>query len=260
MNASPPVPMDLAHAAAHFVSKHCVALLRPDPKQAGQVAMVGSGTLVRLRGRRFILTATHVWQALRNHPVVHYTLVQRMNHSAQLNRQALTAHSLPEVPDGHLTPTSPDLTLLELNPIDADLIETRLSFMNLSRPFVARDDEISQDILVAGAPGELGKPELNHLSFELRGVFAEGDVEWDTEGDFEFITLKPTQELDSPISFRGGVSGGGLWLISYFPKSGGGIDYEIFLLGVVFWQDGERIRCHSRKSVTVLAQQMLGTT
>jgi len=77
MSVNPPVPTDVAHAAAPFVSKHCVALLRPDPMQAGRVAMVGSGTLVRLRGRRFILTATHVWQALRNHSAIHYALVWR---------------------------------------------------------------------------------------------------------------------------------------------------------------------------------------
>jgi len=37
----------------------------------------------------------------------------------------------------------------------------------------------------------------------------------------------------------------------------GGIDYEAFLLGVAFYQDGDNIRCHSRKSIAKLAQKVL---
>jgi len=88
--------------------------------------MVGSGTLVQFRDRRFILTATHVWQRLRKHDVIHFTMVRGMNHSSQIRREALTPHSLDDIPYEDLTPTSPDLTLLELNPIDANRIETRL--------------------------------------------------------------------------------------------------------------------------------------
>jgi len=52
------------------------------------------------------------------------------------------------------------------------------------------------------------------------------------------------------------MSGGGLWLISYFPKPDGGIDYEAFLVGVAFFQSDEKIRCHSRQSMAKLAQKL----
>ena len=69
-------------------------------------------------------------------------------------------------------------------------------------------------------------------------------------------TIKPSQDADSPVERWGGMSGGGLWLLSYFPKPDGEIDYDVFLLGVAFFQDGEEIRCHSRKSIAKLAQKV----
>ncbi len=71
--------------------------------------------------------------------------------------------------------------------------------MPLNKVFNAREDELHQDILVAGAPGVLGKSEWDHLAFELRGVFANGEVREESEGDLAFITIKPSQDADSPI-------------------------------------------------------------
>jgi hypothetical protein len=227
-----PVPNERAHDAASFVARYCLALLEPDSTAAGGVRMVGSGTLVRYRGRPFILTATHVWQRLRKRGIIHFTMTRDINHSSQIVRESLTPYSLDAIPYENLAPTSPDLTLLELNPVDASLIETRLSFMPLEKSFNARDDEIQQDILVAGAPGVLGKSEWDHLHFELRGVFAQGEIREESDGDLAFITVTPSQDADSPIKAWGGMSGGGPWLLSYFPKPGGDIDYEVFLLGV----------------------------
>jgi hypothetical protein len=251
------ISIEKAHAAASFVARYSLALLRPDSGSASGVRMVGSGTLVRFRNRRFILTATHVWQVLRKYDVVHFTMVRGLNHSSQIKREALTAYSLDDIPYDKLTPISPDLTLLELNPIDANRIETRLGFVSLSRAFNAREDELHRDILVTGAPGVLGKSEWDHLAFELRAVFANGEILEESEGDLAFITINPSQDADSPIKEWGGMSGGGLWLLSYFPKPDGEVDYEAFLLGVVFFQKGEEIRCHSRKSIATLAQKVL---
>jgi hypothetical protein len=251
------VPNERAHDAASFVGRHCVALLEPDSYAAGGVRMVGSGTLVRFRRRSFILTATHVWQRLRKHDVIHFTMVRGMNHSSKVSREALKPYSLGDIAYQDLTPTSPDLTLLELNPVDANLIETRLSFMPLEKAFNARKDELHQDILVAGAPGVLGKSEWDHLAFEIRGVFAKGEIREESDGDLDFIIIDPSQDADSPIKEWGGMSGGGLWLIDYFPKPDGGIDYDVFLLGVAFFQTGETIRCHSRKSIAKLARAVL---
>ena len=92
------VPIERAHDAASFVGRYCVALLRPDFHSAGGVGMVGSGSLVRYRGRRFILTATHVWQQLRKQDMIHFTMVREMNHSSQINREALTPYSLDDIP------------------------------------------------------------------------------------------------------------------------------------------------------------------
>ena len=133
--------------------------------------MKGSGTLVLFRGRRFILTATHVWQELRKHDVVHFTMARGLNHSSKVRRAHLTPYSLDDIAYDDLTGTStPDLTFLELSPDDANLIETRLSFTVLSKAFKPPEGELAQDIVVAGAPGALGKLEWDYLSFEIRAV------------------------------------------------------------------------------------------
>ena len=68
--------------------------------------------------------------------------------------------------------------------------------------------------------------------------------------------MRPSQDSDSPIVDWRGMSGGGLWLISYFPKPSGEIDYEVFLRGVTFFQNGDKLHCHSRKSIAALAKML----
>jgi hypothetical protein len=82
-------------------------------------------------------------------------------------------------------------------------------------------------------------------AFELRAVFAHGDIAQESEGDLAFITITPSQDADSPFKKWEGMSGGGLWLVSYFPKPDRAIDYVVFLIGVAFFQTGAQIRCHS---------------
>jgi len=53
------------------------------------------------------------------------------------------------------------------------------------------------------------------------------------------------------------MRGGGLWLLSYFPKPEGGIDDNAFLLDVGSFQSGKEIRCHARTSIAKLIQKVL---
>jgi hypothetical protein len=75
---SNPIPLERSDAAGSFAAKHSLALLEPDPDAPGGVAMCGSGTLVLLQGRRFILTAT----VLRKHETIYYTMTHEFRDRA----------------------------------------------------------------------------------------------------------------------------------------------------------------------------------
>jgi hypothetical protein len=95
--------------------------------------------------------------------------------------------------------------LLELNPVDAKLMSTRLAFVALNKAFKPREDELHQEILVMGAPGVLGQSEWDHLAFQVRGVFASGEIRQESEGDLAFITITTPQ--DAVLSVRSGLFG-----------------------------------------------------
>jgi hypothetical protein len=257
------VPDERARDAAAYVAKHSAALLTPSPTRAGGVHLTGSGALVRLNDRRFVLTATHVWNKLKKHDTIHFTSVPEINHSSTISRHSLKAYSLDESIE-EVTPTSPDLTLLELSPIDIGRIEARLTFIPINKDWKARENEIDQHMVLMGAPGVLRKPESGALSFDLLGIFAERDIKEEKVADLGFIIIRPTKHPELDIKDWRGVSGGGLWLVSYFANANGKIDYEPVLVGTAFHQDtesGDRIRCLSRESLnSLLKKHGLGHT
>jgi hypothetical protein len=106
-----------------------------------------------------------------------------------------------------------------------------------------------------GAPGVLRKHEPGTLFFELVGIFAEKDVTEEKAADLGFMIIAPTKLPDLDIRDWRGVSGGGLWLISYFIDAKGKIDYEPVLIGTAFYQDNGRIRCLSRESLNKLLKK-----
>ena len=92
------ISTERAHAAASFICKHTVALLRPDAVSASGVHLVDSGTLVLFRNKRFILTATHVWQKLRKYDFVHLTKARDLTHTSTIRRADLKPYSLDDIP------------------------------------------------------------------------------------------------------------------------------------------------------------------
>src|SRR5271155_5574638 len=80
--------------AASFVGKHSVAFLLPDQGAPGGIGLRASGSLVTFDQRYFVLTATHVWIALRPSPIIHCSAIADISHDFNLPREALTPFSL----------------------------------------------------------------------------------------------------------------------------------------------------------------------
>lgn len=241
--------------AASFISKHSVALLLPDQSWPGGVRPVGSGSLVAFDGRRFILTATHVWSVLRRSSTIYYSAIAERPHSAGLHKDSLTPYSLDDNVKENPKPFDADLTLLELHAVDSRTMDARLSFSSLER----EDEGPINDFVTIGSPGVLSGPDstvANTLFMELRAIFVE-TVKHEGERDgIDFLRALPFQDPNSPIQDYRGLSGGGLWSIHYYPEKTADERYEVFLIGVNFYQDGKEIRCVGRKAIKKLIQKV----
>ncbi len=152
---------------------------------------------------------------------------------------------------------SQDLTLLELHAEDAaEMVRLGLSFYDLRTSQYSSDEEYGPDYFIIGAPKSAEVIANSELSFEIRsvGVNILDEVVVDDATRFA--------EVEGVEADYSGMSGGGLWEISY-PASGG---HRVFLMGVVVREPQQlqstedtcsavgsiTIRCSSRESIKEL--------
>jgi len=241
--------------AASFISKHSVALLLPDQPRPGGVRPVGSGSLVTFDLRHFILTATHVWAALQRESTIYYSAIAERSHGAGLHKDSLTPYSLDDNIKVNPKPFDADVTLLELHVADCRNMGARLSFFPLER----EEREPIGDCVIIGSPGVLAQKdptETNTLSMELRAIFLAELIEEGERDGLDFLKALPCQDPISPIQDYRGLSGGGLWSVHYYPENAADKRYEVFLIGVNFYQDDKQIRCLGRKAIKRLVQKV----
>jgi hypothetical protein len=149
---------------------------------------------------------------------------------------------------------SPDLTLFELHAEDAaEMVRLGLNFYDLRTSQYLSDAEYGPDYFIIGAPKSAEVIANRELSFEVRcaGVNILDEVVVDDATRFT--------EVEAVEADYSGMSGGGLWEISY-PASGGD---RVFLVGVVVREPQQlqstvdtcssvgstMIRCSSRQSL-----------
>ncbi len=247
--------------AASFVGKHSVAFLLPDKGAPGGVGLRASGSLVTLDHKYFVLTATHVWAALRHSPIINCSAIADISHDFKLPVESLHSYSL----DDNLEKTlgagkkleefDPDLTLLEFHPADRGRMEARSSFFPLER----EPHPEMNDWVMIGAPGVLAHKdarEINTLSFEIRSIFVDTLTQEAERNGLDFLRGLPYQDPSNVIQNYQGMSGGGLWSLSYYPDKVADERYEVFLIGVIFWQKDKEIRCLGRKAIKQLIQKV----
>jgi hypothetical protein len=247
--------------AANFIGKHTVAFLLPDRSAPGGVCLRASGTLVTFDQRHFILTANHVWAALRKSPIIHYSAIADFSHDVNMPREALTAYALNDGLDAELEAGKeleefdPDLTLLELHPTDYRRLQNGFLFFQLER----EAHGVTNDWVTIGAPGVLAQKdarETNTLSFEIRAIFLETLTQEREHDGLDFLRGLPYEDSESQVQDYRGMSGGGLWSLSYYPDKLADERYEVFLIGVIFWQEDKEIRCLGRRAIKQLIQRV----
>jgi hypothetical protein len=242
--------------ACRFVCKHSIAFLEVDK---GFVHLRGSGTLVTFDREKFILTANHVWRKLRQKTKICISMIDEITHRTEIYNAALEACSLSEVANPHSL--SADLTLLKINPIDHGRLSSRLSFYPFGREKRGQED-LANDYVIIGAPGQVATSDPvdpTVLDFEIRATPV-GKIEEEDHPDLglDFVTVYPYKDQNSPLYEYNGLSGGGLWELSYAPDDTAvdGFRYEAMFFGVNFLQQREdatkpweKVRCLGRRAV-----------
>jgi hypothetical protein len=157
---------------------------------------------------------------------------------------------------------SQDLTRLELHAEDAaEMLRLGLSFYDLgTSQYSSDDEEYGPDYFIIGAPKSEEFIADRKLNFEIRSAGVNILEEVTVDGVLRFVEVEAAEAKFS------GMSGGGLWEISY-PPSGGG--HRVFLLGVVVREPQQlqstvdssssgvsrTIRCSSRQSIQELFEK-----
>jgi len=248
----PKVPTETYIQASQFIQKHTLSLLKGSrsPNTPEQTAVVGTGSLIWIRDKYFLLTAGHVWAAFDGEAAIFISRIDSITHSSYLLKDALTPTTFVEL--GEETPWSPDLVLLEIPKPMATELETRHSFfaIALEKPEPA-ELQWQPDYIAMGTPGMLSEVEPDALYFEVRGFFCH-PIEYEEQDDVDFVVIRPHQEELSDlkkVTDFGGMSGGGFWEVLYFTTEDGKIDFNLRFLGVVFWQDDGLLRCQGRKAI-----------
>lgn len=219
---------------------------------------VGTATCVAAGGACHLLTAAHVWQAVRGDSFALSLESERL--LVEIPRRIIEPRLLA---DGVGSEWGPDLALLRLPDLYARDIGLTKVFYNLD---LRRAESVQgpprNDVglwAVIGAPGEQSTfgP---HEAVLRTTVFASGVVTASERGDWDYLDLSFDHQgrPELPESY-GGLSGSGLWqMLVNKSASTGQVSWDgaARLEGVAFYQTAKHrgfIRCHGRKSIYVHA-------
>jgi hypothetical protein len=241
---SPRAPIERSQLAREELLRHSTVFLNSTGTNA-------TATLVKFKESRFfLLTAQHViriiedqkekWSYQNLERVVRYLIHPPTR--TDLGKEALY---------------SPDLTLLELHSEDAaEMVHLGLRFYDWGTLQFLSDGEYRPDYFIIGAPKSSEVLENRELSFEIRCVGVDILPEINVDGVTRFIEVRA---IESDYS---GMSGGGLWEISYPTPT----THSVFLVGVVVREPQQlqstedvvsfvssaTIQCSTRESITEL--------
>ena len=238
----------------------CLSPNDPDPR----LRLIGSGTLVEIEGKHYILTAAHVWYETRGAEEVGLTLTEYPSYSfLRIPRAAILDKCLW---DNHVSEWGPDIAILQLPNSFVSTIAAHKSFLNLPRQKATFISQLGTSVdglwAITGMVGEFSEVQTteqnrtNTANVNARAFFSIGPRIHESNG-YDFLDISAKQDLPGVPSDFGGISGGGLWEISLSMGESGKVFWDgksRHFRGIAFWQsaisDGRRmIRCHGPRSI-----------
>lgn len=261
------IPDELFQSIKDELLTYFVSMAACDARDK-RVVPLGSGTLVKLRDRRFILTAAHVWDESKWARGILFGL-RETEASFVIERKNLNPQLLPAAAQAE---DGPDIALIELSPNDAGTFEARKSFLDLDMQRSSLGEnplkECNGLFAVVGIVGE--KSEVVHredgaVVANLRGDAFFGTLDKRTEvKGWDYLDLSADSSLPHVPDSFGGVSGGSVWQIDLQMKNGSiGWDRKRLFRGVPFYQlrpkEGVQVlRCNGPKALYEAAWKEFG--
>lgn len=231
---------------------------RPVP----ELKLIGSGTLIDIAGKGYILTAGHVWAATAGADSLHLLM---MSGRSRVEIPCIDISASTIWDRAASSEWGPDLALLEIPAPQLGSIRACKSFLNYglqSDNFYQHPSKYEKTLwAVYGVVDEFSDVTVNQqersLNAELvgRAFFGRVTETHDREG-FDYYDTGANLQLPGVPSSFGGVSGGGLWQVGLEISKSGEYSWNgrRGFRGVAFWQssnsDGQRIvRCHGPRSI-----------
>ena len=226
-----------------------------------EFALIGSGTLIEIEGRKGILTAHHVITELKKYTQLGLSLLP-YEHRYAIPTNHL---SIIEVAKPYINSIRPDLSVIILPETSIGRLLAHKSFWNISRwrenVLLKPVDPVEGVWIVYGFPAELTTNKIPTKGFEeiksYHSICGYAPIEkYYEEEEFDYLDVSVSYmgRVDLPQSF-GGLSGGGLWQAPFFRSEHGELqNRDPILAGMAFYQtdikENKRyIICHGRNSI-----------
>lgn len=121
-----------ADEIADHLGRYSICLLGASVEPDTRLELLGSGTLIELEGARYVLTATHVWDAISKFQAMALTLYpDDRSHSCVIKHDHLTVHWLPHPPQPSETEWGPDMCAILIPASRAATIAAVKSFYTI---------------------------------------------------------------------------------------------------------------------------------
>jgi hypothetical protein len=225
-----------------------------------ELHLCGSASLVCIEDEVFILTATHVWNLMKDAAGVGLTLDKEdVDHRCFIPVEAIYAYGPKLVSERD--PWGPDMQLLKIPSDYVTRLKGQKQFYPLTTEIPEPPNVSSLEVwILMGSPAEQSKALPKHVSLTMNGIFATIRSEYNFSGLDYF-------DLDMRISFPGipkwfdGVSGGGLWSVLLYGSPNGDIRWITTLVGMACWQlplqaEIRPVRCLGSKSIRSLISEI----
>jgi hypothetical protein len=230
-----------------------LAVSNPD-RSPQPLKLVGTGTLVIVNEVHYILTAAHVWEAVKQRgSMLGLTLAEGVEHEFLIPNDNIVA-SGPKYSDASVA-WGPDLVFLRIPPERLGRIKAHKVFYNLSieRAGFALDGVKTNAVI--GTPAELAELWPRYANLKVTAFFLEANPRRSKRGEFDYLEYSVDTNFPGVPRTFGGVSGGGLWeIFIYYCEKTQKIETIERLIGLAYVEtplvDGHRdIRFHGYDSI-----------
>jgi hypothetical protein len=242
-------PRDVRHYALGFV--------KPVP---GSFKIFGSGTLVRVGRLSGIVTAAHVWDAIKNLDEIGFFQFPTRPSEIQSTKEQIGHLEVEEINNGMQDALGADIAFIKLSRSKASDLERLSSFLNLEKGRAAAFEPVPAHVSItegiAGVVAEKGtrltKNGPNTVA-RVEAILNHGlgvPIQPGRQGlDRLEFTPMPDENYQLPKSY-GGTSGGGL----FRAYTSGDEVFGFHLRGVAFYETGgdvanNRLICHGPQSI-----------